>query len=407
MVTIPCIYFFTILQGCTKDQQPNANALVFGCFLNSPAHQKELELLLSEFEKKEGISVELIGLNWSDGKTKLISAFNAGTEPDVVELGSDWVAQFSGGGVLEPLTKQEIQTERFPDVAMMPSKWGNTMYAVPWVLSTRIMFVNKDICKRAGIPDNLYPQSISDLREQASKISAIGEQELYGVGLVSQDLHQVYKRVLPIFWSNGGDVLDKSGNPTFTNPKNVAALKDYVSLVPYGIIESSKQLDKMFIQGKIGFWVSGPWLLEKIPQENPSMNFGLALVPGIKPGSGLSFTGGDYLAISKRSTKRGKALKLIQFLTSGESTLRLCKLSITAGIPADISAQKDPFFATIPGFSTFIQQLERSRLSSVHPKWLDIEAAYELSVSQAVYGALSPEESLNEAQATVKALLQH
>ena len=83
-----CIVFFC---GCTDSEHQQDDILRFGCFLNSPAHQKELEALLQEFSKKEGIQVELIGLNWSDGKTKLISAFNSGTEPDVLELWyRDW-----------------------------------------------------------------------------------------------------------------------------------------------------------------------------------------------------------------------------------------------------------------------------------------------------------------------------
>lgn len=396
-----------LCSGCSGDNKSEDNVLRFGCFLNSPEHQQELEQLLKEFSEKEGMSVELIGLNWSDGKTKLISAFNSGTEPDVIELGSDWVAQFSGGGVLSPLTLQEIQSERFPSVSLDPAKWEGSHYAVPWVLSTRIMFVNEDLRRKAGLSSTPYPQTMKELLDQSAKVKSIGGEGIYGIGIVSQDLHQVYKRVLPIMWSNGGDVLSAKGKPILNNPGNVEALESYVALVPHGIIESAKQLDKLFIQGKLGFWVSGPWLLEKIPKEQSSLNFGLALVPGMKEGTGLSFTGGDYLAISKNSKKRAKALRLIQFLTAGKQTMRLCRLSITAGIPADLEGQKDPFFSTIKGFSVFIDQLGKSRLSAVHPKWLDIEYAFEMAVSQAVYGRQSPREALQEAQETVQALMSH
>ena len=392
--------------GCNEDENINRNVLRFGCFLNSPAHQKELESMLKEFSAKEHVEVELIGLNWSDGKTKLISAFNSGTEPDIVELGSDWVAQFSEAGVLSSLTIDEIQANRFPAVSLDPIKWNGAMYGVPWVLSTRIMFVNEDLRKKAGISSMPLPSTMSELFIQASAIKNRVGDGYYGVGIVSQDLHQVYKRVLPIMWSNGGDIL-RDGKPTLDAQQNKEALEAYVSLVPHGIIESAKQLDKMFIQGKIGFWVSGPWLLEKLPKEQPTLSFTMALVPGMKPESGLSFTGGDYLAMSKTCKKREKALKLMQFLTSGEQTLRLCKLSITAGIPADLNAQKDQFFQNIEGFPIFIEQLKRSRLSSVHPKWLDIEYAFELAVSQAVYGNMSPKQALHEAQQTVHAIMSH
>jgi hypothetical protein len=38
---------------------------------------------------------------------------------------------------------------------------------------------------------------------------------------------------------------------------------------------------------------------------------------------------------------------------------------------------------------------------------LDIEAAYELAVSQAIYGHLSPKQALQEAQQSVQALMSH
>ena len=200
-----CSLFFW---GCTDSGHQNDDILRFGCFLNSPAHQKELEVLLQEFSKKEGIHVELIGLNWSDGKTKLISAFNSGTEPDVIELGSDWVAQFSAAGVLSPLTSSEIQVERFPLVSLDPTKWNGSMYGVPWVLSTRIMFVNEDLRSKAGIANIAHPRTMQELLEQSSTIKENCGKGIYGIGIVSQDLHQVYKRMLPIMWSNGGDILN-------------------------------------------------------------------------------------------------------------------------------------------------------------------------------------------------------
>ena len=406
---IRIILLFTciVISSCGDGATVQQDTLKFGCFLNSPEHQKELETMLAEFSKAEHVKVELIGLNWSDGKTKLISAFNSGTEPDIIELGSDWVAQFSGAGVLSKLTLQEIQSERFPPVSLGPAIWNDSHYAVPWVLSTRIMFVNDGLREKAGLSQIPYPKTISELKDQASTIQQACGKGVYGIGIISQDLHQVYKRVLPILWSNGGDIISKDGKPILDDSLNIEALHAYASLVPFGIIESAKQLDKMFIQGKIGFWVSGPWLLEKIPKEQSSIRYGLALVPGMKSETGLSFTGGDYLAISKKSTKRAKALKLIQFLTSSKQTMRLCKLSITAGIPADIQGQQDPFFKTIPGFTVFIEQLGKSRLSAVHPKWLDIEYAFELAVSQVVYGEQTPLTALQEAQQTVQAIMAH
>jgi multiple sugar transport system substrate-binding protein len=396
-----------MLHSCTeKQERSDSKELIFGCFLNSPKHQQELQNLLQEFSRKEGIPVRMIGLNWADGKTKLISAFNSGTEPDIVELGSDWVAQFSGSNILAELSPQQIHASRFAEYSLQPAIWDKKLYAVPWVLSTRILFCNEDLEQKAGILPQDYPQDLKQLTQCAARIHQYAAgQGIYGVGIISHDPHQVYKRVLPLMWSNDGDILNPAGQSILNSPQNQLVLEEYCRLASYGIIESARQLDKMFLQGRLGYWISGPWLLEKIPKENPGLRFRAALIPGYKKGNGLSFAGGDYLAISKNCKNKKEALKLIMYLTNAQNTMRLCKLSITAGIPADTNAMHDPFFQSIKGFPAFVEQLRYSRLTAVHPRWLDIESAFEMAVSQAVYKRKSPHESLQDADAEIRAIL--
>ena len=84
--------------GGTAERDPHV--IRFWHFWSEPGQKKALEALVREFEQTRNVTVELTELSWNDGKMKLQAAFNSGAPPDVIELGSDWVAQFSSSGVL-------------------------------------------------------------------------------------------------------------------------------------------------------------------------------------------------------------------------------------------------------------------------------------------------------------------
>ncbi len=73
-----------------------------------------MDSLIAGFHREyPNIRIETEELSWADGKTKLMAGFNSETAPDVLELGSDWVAQFSSSGVLQELGSDSAILPRF------------------------------------------------------------------------------------------------------------------------------------------------------------------------------------------------------------------------------------------------------------------------------------------------------
>ncbi len=63
--------------------------------------------LLDKFERQHpGVDVRFQQLSWDFGLDKVITAIAAGNPPDLVELGTDWVPQFSSSGVLQDITEE-------------------------------------------------------------------------------------------------------------------------------------------------------------------------------------------------------------------------------------------------------------------------------------------------------------
>ena len=400
-----------LLSGCGKQSGDKnlSRTISLWHFWSEPKQEAALKTIVAEYERTHpGTSVQLTALSWNEGKTKLLAAFNSGTVPDVVELGSDWVAQFSSSGVLTDLSSGfSTDTTIFTSSTLAPGLWNGTLFAVPWVVDTRVMFYNKELMARAGLDSSAPPATWADLQMACDKITSLGG-GVFGFGANASDAHRLYKKVLPFIWANGGDVLSADGKQCVINSdQNKIALNAYLRLTSTGMLETQKQLDAEFSQGVIGFWFSGGWLIDKISAEHPDLHYGITLMPQPAAGTGsrASFAGGEYLAVPRGAKEQTAVLDLVHYLTDGPNALAFCKQVTEAGYPADRRYQNDAFFANDPHRKMFIAQLASARFTPVHPKWLDIEKIVEDEVVEAMYGRKTADQALDEARVEIEEIL--
>lgn len=397
LILLLFIVSIVLTTNCNKKTSLD-NTITFWHFWSEPYQKQVLDSIIKVFEKENNCLVEVTELSWNDGKTKLMAAFNSNTAPDVLELGSDWVAQFSSAGVLAALNSDSMEFNKFLDYTKPSGMWNGSIYAIPWIVDTRVLFVNNDILKKVGIEPQC-PQSFEQILSYAEKVNTIDGVYLFGAN--TSDAHRLYKKILTFFWTFGGDILDSNGNFVLNSPQNVAALDFYVRLSQNGFLETQRQIDAAFAQGKIAYWISGAWLIEKIKNENPNLNYSVCLIPSIQGNTGISFAGGEYLSINAKSQKQNLAKKFVKFLTDGKNSLEFCKKIYEAGFPADKNYYKDPFYLNHPQRLLFANQLENARMTPVHPRWLDIEEIVEFAATKAIYGELTPQSALNMAQEKV------
>lgn len=409
-------FFLVHLTGCGGESGDSGGSseasteIRFWHFWSEPTQKAHLEERIREFEAAHpDISVKLEELSWDQGDQKLLAAFNANQAPDVLELGSDWVAKFSSAGVLVDLTSMGgDSTSRFSPEIVAPGMWEGKAYAWPWIVASRAFFVNKGLLSEAGVdPAKKYGawSDVMDASEVVNTKFSQGDPARFGFGANGPDGHRLYKKVLPFFWSKGGAVLDQNGTPVINSRQNIEALETYLALVRVGKYETQKQLDEMFLQGRVAFWISGPWLVDRIAKDNPSLDFSVVEMPGFDGQPGVSFAGGEYLAISAQSEKKDAAWKLVQFLTSAKEALAFGKELPGGFAPADLSVADDP--ALQEGWrKVFTAQLAHARMTPVHPKWLEIEEILEDEISNAILGQTDATKALDNAQFRVVELLK-
>ena len=394
-ILIVLIAVLGLLSSCGKEEKNDSKKITFWHFWSEPYQRSVVDSLVKEFEKQEKVEVEITELSWSDGKVKLLAAFNSNTAPDVLELGSDWVSQFSSAGVLTDMSSN-ADINKFLDFAQEPSRWEKGIYALPWIVDTRVMFVNMDLLKANGFenPPTTY-QELLDM----SKV--INKGDIYGFGVNGSDKHRLYKKVLSFIWSEGGAIYDGS-NFQFDSPNVISGVQKYKDLAEYGIVDTQKELDNYFAKGRLAFWISGSWLLKKVDEFAKIEDMRLIEIPDFNQ-KGVSFAGGEYLSISKKSENQQLAMKLATFLTDGKNSVKFCRAIPEAGFPADKEYYSSDFYDS-EYKAVFAKQLANSKMTPMHPKWLEVEEMFEGAVEQVLYDKMTIEEAMKDLQLKVKGI---
>ncbi len=385
----------------------SGKTIEFWQFWTDPEARAVIQNVADEFEENHpGVTVNITDLTWSDGHQKIVSAFAAGRPPDLLELGSDWIAEFAAQGVLLDLTP-EMARYRNRLVGWSPGIWQDSCYALPWYLGTRVMFINDELAQYVGL-DPARPPITWPMLEQWALAMQNLQPQAYGLGLNAPEKHRLYKKFLPFLWSNGGRIISEDGfYSVLDSDLAVTALAFYVDLAKLAYKEKQSVLDDLFVQGRLGLVFSGDWLYKRLRDADVAPSYTLAKVPYPAPGRGgqISFAGGEYLVIPKAADNPIGGLQLARELVNEKNSINLC-IATGGATPANVAAMSNPYFTEDENLSVFIEQLQSSRAAPAHPKWVYMEQVIEKAVELAMYEELTPAEALYDAAREITVLLR-
>ena len=342
--------------------------------------------LLQEFERENpGLKVRMEQLTWQSGLEKITAAVAAGNPPDLCELGSTWIPRMLASGSLTEWTREVRDLEprlRGWDLCTA----GGRHYGVPWVMGTRALFYNKTLFAKAGLDSNRAPVTWDELYDAAERIQKLSG-GIHGYGVQAGERYVLFKKFMPFAWGNGGRVLaDDLSQPDFDTARNREALAFYLKLRGVGMLGRQDELDREFKEGRLGLQISGAWLFRSIPKDAPGLRYGVALVPrpGREHGTHASFAGGEVLASFTTSKQKAGALRLARFLARPENALALAQAAMSVQ-PATLGADTSAYYRERPEQQVMIRQFETAVPTPNHPAWVEMEAAIEDEVEQALY----------------------
>ncbi|MFI5386057.1 MAG: ABC transporter substrate-binding protein [Fimbriimonadales bacterium] len=270
----------------------------------------------------------------SDYVSKISLAYVAKAEPDVVTLDASSSALFINSGIvtdLSPLIKNDPQfhlDDFYPNVVNIGRR-GEALYAIPQDFTPMVVYYNKRLFDKAGLP---YPNpdwNFEQFRATAKKLTIPDEDpalQQFGFAFASW----VPGWVMWI-WNNGGDHLSPDGTRAvgyMDSPKTVEAVSYLEQMVKDGLAPSISQTAALgvdpFANGQAAMAISGHWSMigynaaPKGKDGKPKITWddlGVVALPHNTPQSQTVMYEAGY-AIGGHCKHRDLAWKFIRYMTS-------------------------------------------------------------------------------------------
>jgi multiple sugar transport system substrate-binding protein len=258
---------------------------------------------------------------------KLAQAIASGDVPDLMGMDLIYAPQFEKAGQLVDITEQigslaELKTASRGH--MMVATLDKRLYGVPLYADVSALFYNKDLFARAGLDPGKPPNSLRELREDADRITALGG-DIKGYYLPGSCAGCNIFTVGPLMWASGAKIEAKDADDEPLVGDGIAKVLQFErDIVKAGDVHASDRAENgetfhlQFGSGKVGMMGTGNFNIKLARDQNPTMKFGISLLPGIEPDSSASFIGGDLVVVPRGSKRVGDAIDFMKFILSDE-----------------------------------------------------------------------------------------
>ena len=306
-------------------------------------------------EKNPDRKINLTYIPHTEMVPKLAQAIASGEVPDLMGLDLIYGPQFASAGQLEDITSYFEGDATIATASpghMKVATDDGKLYGVPLYADVSALFWNKDLFRKAGLDPEVPPQSLQDIHDMAAKITGV-EEGVYGYYLAGNCAGCNIFTFGPLIWASGGKIEPLDANDEPLTGENLPAVLEWARMMhKEGLINPANQAENgetfhlQFGSGKVGIMGTGNFNITLAREQNPDMDFGIALLPGIEKGSTASFAGGDIVTVPKGSKRVADAVDFMKFILSDEVQVEVYAKMLNMTTRGDMTENK--YFAAEP-----------------------------------------------------------
>jgi multiple sugar transport system substrate-binding protein len=298
--------------------------------------------------------IQLTYIPHAEMVAKLAQAIASGDVPDLMGLDLIYGPQFEAAGQLVDITdyfKDDATLKTASPGHMTVGTYDGRLYGVPLYADVSALFYNKDLFEQAGLDPDKPPTSLAEIREYADKITALGG-DVKGYFLPGSCAGCNIFTVGPLMWASGATIEPNADGEPLVGDGVKDVLQWARDMVRAGNVhddaraENGETFHLRFGSGKVGMMGTGNFNITLAREQNPNMDFGIALLPGVEPGSAASFIGGDLVTIPKGSQRVDDAVDFMKFILSDEVQVEGYAKLLNLTTRADMT--DNPYFEAEP-----------------------------------------------------------
>ncbi len=282
-----------------------------------------LEALVNKFnEESEDVYVDMTRTtSFSD---MLQTSLPTGEAADLVLLSTNDINHY--GSYLRDMSdiweNTSLKEEDFSPAYMSMCYNNDTLYAIPFQISTFMMYYNKDLFEAAGVEK--VPATFEEWTAAAEAVSALSTEEnpVYGSGLFycyNGQNQSVIQRFGTGYLIEGDEENGFKAN-LLENQAFADAMIWMKNLYSKGYNPQEQDIDSMMAAGQIGVMTNGGWL--KGALDASGVNYGIAMLPTVTGEDQKEYALADmssFMLTTSASDEEAKAAeKFIEWWMTGK-----------------------------------------------------------------------------------------
>lgn len=372
--------------------------------------------MIADFQKKNpNITVKAVYQgSYSDLNEKLVAAQAAGkTLPALAVANTPYVAQYGASGLCENLdsyiTATKFDIDDFGAGLIKASSYDKKHVALPFLISTQVMFYNKDMADKENIKIPEKWDEMDEFMTKATKASG-GKTTRYATEFPGWD--QWYFE--PFFLNNGVKIVNDDNKSTDLDSEKALKIanqlktwcNDGKAAWAYGK-DASPNMRQNFIDGKT-FSIFHTSSLYDMYVQNCKFNVGMAYVPAGE--SRDSEIGGCVLMIPSKNSQdvKNAAWKLLTYLTGKDVNMQWAEK--TGYIPTRNSVLKTDeakaFLEKKPTFSTVFDNLDHINPRIQHKAYTTLSKVWMENMAKSIVEKTDMASTMKAATKTINEALE-
>ncbi|MEV4115850.1 extracellular solute-binding protein [Nonomuraea sp. NPDC049695] len=309
--------------------------------------------VIPEFEKTHAhvkVLFQPSGVDDEQYKTRIALDLKSKRGADVIDLDGIWVGEFAQAGYIKPLSEVGGATvEQWEGWSQIPKAvqglgvFDGKKYGLPQGTDGRVLFYNKTLFTKAGLPGTWQPKSWQEIIDAGTRLKAAGVPVPIQINAgTAMGEATTMQGLLPLLAGAGSEIYT-AGKWTGASQALKDALGFYRQI--YGgsglgdpkLQQEAKGRDKSFTQfaaGKIGILAESDYFWRSVvepqagvaPMKDRDQVVGYAKIPAEQPGGGIrgqdfvSMSGGAVRVLNPNSKNPKLAWDLLAFMHSAPAT---------------------------------------------------------------------------------------
>lgn len=350
-------------------------------------------------EENPDVNITVTAIPWASAHDKIQTAIAAGTVPDVIQMGTTWMADFADAFAPVP---ENFDLSDFSAGPLEAGQVNGEQLGVPWYVDSHVLYYRTDIAEQAGWDH--APETLDELKQMAADVKQVDgvENGIY----ISPSGADSWQGTLWAFFSSGVSLMDDEGNWTLDTPQMHEATEYIDSFFKDGITGTNLDVTPgvsitQFVNGETPIMTGGPTTISQIADQGGDPDsYATAVIP--KGESSTSFVGGADFVVMDEAANPDAGWKFIQWMTKPETQVEWYKTATV--LPSSQSAWEDETLAGDDKLVAYGEQLKSTQAPPAVPTWAQVSAAGDRIMEQIYKGQLSVDEGLKNLQAEAESI---